>query len=103
MGSDVDILPQLLLPLAGPEELLENEMDQLPIDLQYLPEEKEREPDPEIRLMLVETLLQVGFLTFSKDRDIAENTMNFIDSILGFHNQFLFSSIMYWLASFLIQ
>jgi len=49
----------LLLPLAGPEELLEDEMNQLPIDLQYLPEDKEREPDPEIRLLLIETLLQV--------------------------------------------
>ena len=56
----MDILPQLLLPLAGPEEIKENEMDQLPIDLQYLPEDKEREPDEEIRTMLIETLLQVN-------------------------------------------
>ena len=61
LGSDIDILSHLLLPLAGPEELSEEEMDQLPIDLQYLPEDKKREPDEEIRLMLVETLLQVSF------------------------------------------
>lgn len=59
MGSDIDLLSHLLLPLAGPEELLEDEMNQLPIDLQYLPEDKEREPDPEIRLLLIETLLQL--------------------------------------------
>lgn len=59
LGPDVDILPNLLLPLAGPEELPEDEMDQLPLDLQYLPEDKKREPDEAIRLMLTETLLQV--------------------------------------------
>ena len=59
LGPDVDVLPNLLLPLAGPEELPEDEMDQLPLDLQYLPEDKKREPDEDIRLMLIETLLQV--------------------------------------------
>lgn len=32
----------------------------LPVDLQYLPEDKTREEDPDIRKMLVETLLLVG-------------------------------------------
>ena len=64
LGSDIDLLSYLLLPLAGPEELPEDEMNQLPVDLQYLPEDKEREPDPEIRLLLIETLLQVDPLYF---------------------------------------
>ena len=59
LSETVDILPHLLLPLAGPEELDEEEMEKLPPDLQYLGEEKERESDPVIRRMLLESLLQV--------------------------------------------
>jgi len=54
---DIDLLSRLLLPLAGPEELDSNEMDKLPDDLQYLPPDKEREADPDIRNMLIETLM----------------------------------------------
>ena len=56
----MDILPYLLLPLAGPEEFSESEMDGLPLELQYLEETKEREGDIEIRKMLVEALTLVG-------------------------------------------
>lgn len=56
LSDDVDILPFLLLPLAGPEELSEEENEGLPVDLQYLPEDKKREDDPDIRKMLLETL-----------------------------------------------
>uniref|UniRef100_H3CK29 Protein HGH1 homolog n=1 Tax=Tetraodon nigroviridis TaxID=99883 RepID=H3CK29_TETNG len=57
LGDAVDILPFLLLPLAGPEELTEEENEGLPVDLQYLPEDKKREEDPDIRKMVLETLL----------------------------------------------
>ncbi|XP_026163883.1 protein HGH1 homolog [Mastacembelus armatus] len=57
LSDTVDILPFLLLPLAGPEELSEEENEGLPVDLQYLPEDKTREDDPDIRKMLLETLL----------------------------------------------
>ncbi|XP_068451976.1 protein HGH1 homolog [Clinocottus analis] len=57
LSDAVDVLPFLLLPLAGPEELTEEENDGLPVDLQYLPEDKRREEDPDIRKMLLETLL----------------------------------------------
>ncbi|KAM9759868.1 protein HGH1 homolog isoform 1-T2 [Menidia menidia] len=57
LGEEVDVLPFLLLPLAGPEELSEEENEGLPVDLQYLPEDKKREEDPDIRKMLLETLL----------------------------------------------
>ncbi|XP_024126719.1 protein HGH1 homolog isoform X2 [Oryzias melastigma] len=57
LSDAVDILPFLLLPLAGPEELTEEENDGLPVDLQYLPEDKKREEDPDIRKMLLEALL----------------------------------------------
>ncbi|KAG9280115.1 hypothetical protein AMEX_G5721 [Astyanax mexicanus] len=57
LSDAVDILPFLLLPLAGPEELSDEENEGLPVDLQYLPEDKKREEDPDIRKMLIETLL----------------------------------------------
>lgn len=53
----MDILPFLLLPLAGPEDFSEEEMERLPIDLQYLPPDKQREPDADIRKMLIETIM----------------------------------------------
>ncbi|XP_052016925.1 protein HGH1 homolog isoform X2 [Apodemus sylvaticus] len=57
LGPQVDILPFLLLPLAGPEEFSEEEMDQLPVDLQYLSPDKQREPDADIRKMLIEAIM----------------------------------------------
>ncbi|TRY87367.1 hypothetical protein DNTS_003940 [Danionella cerebrum] len=59
LSDAVDILPFLLLPLAGPEELSEEENEGLPVDLQYLPEDKKREEDPDIRKMLLEALMLV--------------------------------------------
>jgi len=68
LSDAVDILPYLLLPLTGPEEFPEDDMEKLPPDLQYMDEDKQRESDPGIRRMLLEALLQVihmGFQTFS--------------------------------------
>ncbi|XP_077996162.1 protein HGH1 homolog [Glandiceps talaboti] len=59
LSDQVDILPRLLLPLAGPEELTEEEMEGMPEDLQYLEEEKKRETDPDIRQMLLEAVFQL--------------------------------------------
>lgn len=57
LGPQVDILPFLLLPLAGPEEFSEEEMEELPVDLQYLSPDKQREPDADIRKMLIEAIM----------------------------------------------
>ncbi|XP_069477988.1 protein HGH1 homolog [Ambystoma mexicanum] len=57
LSDSVDLLPFLLLPLAGPEEFSEDEMEKLPPDLQYLPEDKKREKDPDIRKMLIEAVM----------------------------------------------
>lgn len=62
LSDTVDILPHLLLPLAGPEEFPEDDMEKLPPDLQYLDDTKQREPDPDIRMLLLDALLQVGGL-----------------------------------------
>ncbi|XP_015593528.1 protein HGH1 homolog isoform X2 [Cephus cinctus] len=59
LSDKIDILSHLLLPLAGPEEFDEEEQDKLPVDLQFLPENKERERDSDIRLMLLEALAQL--------------------------------------------
>ena len=48
-----------MLPLAGPEEFDADEMDKLPDDLQYLPPDKTREEDADIRSMLLETIMMV--------------------------------------------
>lgn len=57
--TSVDILPRLLLPLAGNEELSDEENDKLPIDLQFLPEDKQREADEDIRCIFLEALTQL--------------------------------------------
>ena len=59
LSEEIDILPSLLLPLAGPEQFEEQEMEKLPVDLQYLPDDKPRESDPDIRKMLLEALTKV--------------------------------------------
>uniref|UniRef100_A0A0B6Z7H2 Protein HGH1 homolog n=1 Tax=Arion vulgaris TaxID=1028688 RepID=A0A0B6Z7H2_9EUPU len=59
LSDDVDILSRLLLPLAGGDELDDDEMEKLPVDLQYLPLDKKREPDHEIRGMLIEAITQL--------------------------------------------
>ncbi|XP_032775980.1 protein HGH1 homolog isoform X2 [Strigops habroptila] len=59
LSEAVDILPFLLLPLAGPEELPQEDMERLPPDLQYLPPDKQREEEPDIRRMLLEAVMLV--------------------------------------------
>ncbi|OCH96344.1 DUF383-domain-containing protein [Obba rivulosa] len=55
----MDVLPYLLLPLAGPEEFDLEDQEKLPSALQFLPSTKQREADPVIRLTHVETLLML--------------------------------------------
>lgn len=56
---DAGILLHLLMPLAGPEEFTEEEYEEMPVDLQYLPSDKEREPDKEIQKLLIDSLFQL--------------------------------------------
>ena len=53
------ILSQIVYPMCGPEEIEEDEMEKLPLDLQYLPDDKERESDLQTRVLLSDTLFQV--------------------------------------------
>ncbi|XP_058467154.1 protein HGH1 homolog [Malaya genurostris] len=59
LSGAVDVLPFILLPLAGPEEFDDETNEKLPIELQYLGPEKRREDDPDIRKMLLESLGQL--------------------------------------------
>jgi hypothetical protein len=59
LSDEINILSCLLLPLAGPEQFDEEDMEKLPVDLQYLGEDKTREPEAEIRILLLESLMQV--------------------------------------------
>lgn len=61
LSDKVDILPRLLLPLAGPtpDDLTEEDIEMLPVDLQYLDEDKTVEEDPDLRKMLLEAINQL--------------------------------------------
>lgn len=69
-SPDIDILSRILLPLAGPEEFDMDDMEKLPDDLQYLPPDKKREEDPDIRIMLLETLMMVSYKYFYRTYSI---------------------------------
>ena len=56
----LQFLPQLVYPLVGGEEIEEEEIDKLPIELQYLPEDKARESDRQTRNLISDTLFQMG-------------------------------------------
>ncbi|XP_026748054.1 protein HGH1 homolog [Trichoplusia ni] len=56
LSNDLELLTYLLNPIMGGEEYIDEEMDMLPISLQYLPKEKQRETDVDIRRMILETL-----------------------------------------------
>eukprot|EP00035_Acanthoeca_spectabilis_P025738 m.459665 g.459665 ORF g.459665 m.459665 type:complete len:392 (+) comp21806_c0_seq1:276-1451(+) len=66
LGPEVDILPHLLLPLIGPEELDDEDMDGMPDELQYQPPDKEREAEPAIRKHLLESLMQLCDTRFGR-------------------------------------
>lgn len=59
LSDEVNILPALLLPLIGGEELDDEDMDGMPDELQYMDPDKTRESDADMRKMLLETLSQL--------------------------------------------
>ncbi|KIY74235.1 DUF383-domain-containing protein, partial [Cylindrobasidium torrendii FP15055 ss-10] len=63
----IDVLPYLLLPLAGPEEFDLDDQEKLLEPLQLLPPDKKREIDEVIRLTHVETLLLLCHTRWGRD------------------------------------
>lgn len=72
LHSNVDILPRLVLPLAGPEEFDDEDTEKLPLDLQYLPDTKTREPDSRLRKMLLEIIMQVSFIRLDRSTTLVQ-------------------------------
>jgi hypothetical protein len=60
LGPEVNVLTYLLMPLVGPEEMDEDDMEGMPDELQYQPPDKVREEDVDLRKMLVEALAQLN-------------------------------------------
>lgn len=76
LSDEVDILPRLLLPLAGNEEFDEEDNEKLPLELQYLPEDKLREEDPDIRYMLIEAITQL--VAKRPNRELIRNKQTYL-------------------------
>lgn len=64
----VNILPYLLLPIAGPEEFDDEDSSAMLPDLQLLPPDKERESDAEIIVTHLETLLLLTTTREGRDK-----------------------------------
>ncbi|KXS14969.1 DUF383-domain-containing protein [Gonapodya prolifera JEL478] len=72
-----NLIPRLLLPLAGPEDLSEDPQSlDLPPELQLLEPTKAREPDPVLRRMLVECLLLLA--TTREGRDVMRGCATYL-------------------------
>ncbi|KAF8579914.1 DUF383-domain-containing protein [Ramaria rubella] len=63
----VNVLPAILLPLAGPEEFDLEDQEKLPLALQFLPPTKKRESDSVLRLTHIETLLLLCTTRWGRD------------------------------------
>lgn len=57
VNDEINLLPYLLLPIAGPEEINEDELFDLPEELQLLPPDKKRDPEDSIICTHLESLL----------------------------------------------
>ncbi|XP_050682790.1 protein HGH1 homolog [Leptidea sinapis] len=67
LSDDLDLLTYILTPIIGNEEYADDEMDSLPISLQYQPKEKQREADIDIRIMILETLNQLCATRYGRE------------------------------------
>jgi len=67
LHTDVELLSYLLLPLAGGEEFTEEEYEPMPLDLQYLPATKVRDPDPDVRYNLVSSIVNLSSTRQGRD------------------------------------
>ncbi|PGH22987.1 hypothetical protein AJ80_02902 [Polytolypa hystricis UAMH7299] len=64
----INLLPYILLPMAGPEEFPDDESLKMLPDLQLLPPDKERDADPEILTTHLETLLLLTTTREGRDK-----------------------------------
>ncbi|XP_043509169.1 protein HGH1 homolog [Frieseomelitta varia] len=76
LSPEIDILSYLLIPLAGPEKFDDKDNAKLPKGLQNLPETKQREPNADIRVMLLEAITQL--CATRKSREILRKKNTYI-------------------------
>jgi len=69
--EEINILPYILLPITGSEAYDEEDMLEMLPDLQLLPPDKQREPDPNVVQTHVETLTLLS--TSREGRDLMRN------------------------------
>ncbi|OZJ04226.1 hypothetical protein BZG36_02963 [Bifiguratus adelaidae] len=65
--DEVNLLPFVLLPLCGAEEYDLEEFERFPEEIQMLPEDKVREPDARLRLILCEAILLLTTTRLGRD------------------------------------
>ncbi|RXG58682.1 Protein HGH1-like protein [Armadillidium vulgare] len=82
LSEEIDLSTRLAYPLAGPDVFTVEENESLPLDLQFLGDDKEREEDSELRAVLLESLMQ--FCTKRKHREHLRNQNIYL--ILREHN-----------------
>ena len=66
--ESLELITKLIYPLAGPEEFDGDDMEKLPIDLQYLGPEKTREKDDEIRKLLIECVFLLCATKYGREK-----------------------------------
>jgi hypothetical protein len=67
-AASIDLLPYILLPLAGSETYSDDDMEGMLPDLQLLPPDKEREPEAEIVVTHLESLTLLTTTRAGRDR-----------------------------------
>ncbi|KAI8376413.1 uncharacterized protein BYT42DRAFT_646016 [Radiomyces spectabilis] len=66
-ADELNTLPFILLPLCGNEEYDMEEFEQFPEEIQLLDDDKKRETDPVLRMMLCEALVLLTTTRFGRD------------------------------------
>lgn len=84
LSPDVNVLPFLLLPLAGGEEYSDEDNEMFPTELQYLDEDKQRESDPDLRKILLESLAQLCATRSARDLLRARGTYEILRELHKF-------------------
>ncbi|XP_062348556.1 protein HGH1 homolog isoform X2 [Cinclus cinclus] len=79
LGPEVEAMPTLLLPLVGHR----HHEQEVPVDLQFLPPEHQREEEPEIRKMLLETLLLLTATEGGRSRARSRGTSEALRDLHG--------------------
>ncbi|CAG7823012.1 unnamed protein product [Allacma fusca] len=87
LQESVNILPIILLPLAGGETFADDEYSTMPVELQYLEPTKTREEDSEVRENLLFALLQLCRLKRCREKVRDSNSYYILRELHKFETQ----------------